>query len=94
MKREDGVESSHDLQKRKVVCGFQSRMHNLQQVQILKRVLQAIEVLGTPSNLKPKPQKAAKVSGPKTGDKRGRSQRKSFKGAKGSKPSERRKRRK
>ena len=39
-------------------------------------------------------EKAAKVSGPKTGDKRGRSQRKSFKGAKGRKPSERRKRRK
>ena len=39
-------------------------------------------------------EKAAKISGPKTGDKRGRSQRKSFKGAKGSKPSERRKRRK
>ncbi|MEC8927077.1 MAG: signal recognition particle subunit SRP19/SEC65 family protein [Candidatus Thermoplasmatota archaeon] len=39
-------------------------------------------------------EKAAKVSGPKTGDKRGRSQRKSFKGAKGTKPSERRKRRK
>ena len=39
-------------------------------------------------------EKAAKVSGPKVGDKRGRSQRKSFKGAKGSKPSERRKRRK
>tara|TARA_B100000676_G_C18021923_1_gene813170 strand:+ start:210 stop:656 length:447 start_codon:yes stop_codon:yes gene_type:complete len=39
-------------------------------------------------------EKAAKISGPKTGDKRGRSQRKSFKGARGSKPSERRKRRK
>ena len=39
-------------------------------------------------------EKAAKISGPKTGDKRGRSQRKSFKGSKGSKPSERRKRRK
>ena len=39
-------------------------------------------------------EKAAKESGPKTGDKRGRSQRKSFKGGRGSKPSERRKRRK
>ena len=39
-------------------------------------------------------EKAAKVSGPKAGDKRGRTQRKSFKGAKRSKPSERRKRRK
>ena len=39
-------------------------------------------------------EKAAKVSGPKAGDKRGRSQRKSFKGSKGTKPSERRKRRK
>ena len=39
-------------------------------------------------------EKAAKVSGPKAGDKRGRTQRKSFKGAKGTKPSERRKRRK
>ena len=38
--------------------------------------------------------KAAKVSGPKAGDKRGRSQRKSFKTGKGSKPSERRRRRK
>ena len=38
--------------------------------------------------------KAAKISGPKVGDKRGQSQRKSFKGAKGRKPSERRKRRK
>ena len=38
--------------------------------------------------------KAAKVSGPKVGDKRGQSQRKSFKGTKGRKPSERRKRRK
>jgi signal recognition particle subunit SRP19 len=40
-------------------------------------------------------EKAAKIAGPKAGDKRGRSQRKaSFKGAKGRKPSERRKRRK
>lgn len=39
-------------------------------------------------------EKAAKVSGPKAGDKRGRTQRKSFKGSKGTKPSERRKRRK
>ena len=39
-------------------------------------------------------EKAAKVSGPKAGDKRGRTQRKSFKGTKGTKPSERRKRRK
>ena len=39
-------------------------------------------------------EKAAKVSGPKAGDKRGRSQRKSFKGSKRTKPSERRKRRK
>ncbi len=39
-------------------------------------------------------EKAAKVSGPKVGDKRGQSQRKSFKGTKGRKPSERRKRRK
>ena len=39
-------------------------------------------------------EKAAKVSGPKVGDKRGRSQRKSFKSGKGRKPSERRKRRK
>ena len=39
-------------------------------------------------------EKAAKISGPKVGDKRGRSQRKSFKGTRGSKPSERRKRRK
>ena len=39
-------------------------------------------------------EKAAKVSGPKIGDKRGQSQRKSFKGTKGRKPSERRKRRK
>tara|TARA_B110000263_G_C15277858_1_gene496725 strand:- start:775 stop:1221 length:447 start_codon:yes stop_codon:yes gene_type:complete len=39
-------------------------------------------------------EKAAKISGPKAGDKRGRTQRKSFKGAKGTKPSERRKRRK
>ena len=39
-------------------------------------------------------EKAAKISGPKTGDKRGRSQRKSFKGSKRTKPSERRKRRK
>ena len=38
--------------------------------------------------------KAAKVSGPKVGEKRGRSQRKLFKGGKGRKPSERRKRRK
>jgi signal recognition particle subunit SEC65 len=38
--------------------------------------------------------KVAKASGPKTGDKRGRSQRKAFKSAKGRKPSERRKRRK
>ena len=39
-------------------------------------------------------EKAAKKSGPKVGDRRGQSQRKSFKGAKGRKPSERRKRRK
>jgi len=41
-------------------------------------------------------EKAAKASGPKTGDKRGRSQRKAFKAAKSRKPkpSERRKRRK
>lgn len=39
-------------------------------------------------------EKAARISGPKTGDKRGRSQRKGFKGGKGRKPSERRKRRK
>jgi signal recognition particle subunit SEC65 len=39
-------------------------------------------------------EKVAKVSGPKSGDKRGRSQRKAFKSSKGSKPSERRKRRK
>ncbi|MDP6906124.1 MAG: signal recognition particle subunit SRP19/SEC65 family protein [Candidatus Thalassarchaeaceae archaeon] len=39
-------------------------------------------------------EKEAKISGPKAGDKRGRSQRKSFKAAKGSKPSERRRRRK
>jgi len=39
-------------------------------------------------------EKAAKTSGPKVGDKRGQSQRKSFKSAKGRKPSERRKRRK
>jgi signal recognition particle subunit SRP19 len=39
-------------------------------------------------------EKAAKTSGPKAGDKRGQSQRKSFKTAKGRKPSERRKRRK
>ncbi len=39
-------------------------------------------------------EKKAKISGPKAGDKRGRSQRKSFKASKGSKPSERRRRRK
>jgi signal recognition particle subunit SRP19 len=39
-------------------------------------------------------EKAAKKSGPKVGDRRGQSQRKSFKAGKGRKPSERRKRRK
>lgn len=39
-------------------------------------------------------EKKAKISGPKAGDKQGRTQRKSFKAGKGSKPSERRRRRK
>jgi signal recognition particle subunit SRP19 len=58
-------------------------------------ILQAIGTawIGQQSEVKAA-EKAAKASGPKVGDKRGRSQRKSFKGAKGRKPSERRKRRK
>ena len=58
-------------------------------------VLQAIGTAWTSQQSEIKAaEKAAKISGPKTGDKRGRAQRKSFKGSKGTKPSERRKRRK
>ena len=96
MKREEGVSHPARPSEKEGACGFQSRMHNLQPVQIPKKVsCKRLEVLGTVNNLKPRlPKKAAKVSGPKTGDKRGRSQRKSFKGVKVKKPSERRKRRK
>ncbi|GIS43575.1 MAG: hypothetical protein Ct9H90mP16_06450 [Candidatus Poseidoniales archaeon] len=56
-------------------------------------VLQAIGSAWNTQQSEAKAAEGGQSQWPKTGDKRGRSQRKSFKGAKGSKPSERRKRR-